>query len=549
MHTAQRKFTVNINLPTSEEISVQPTNTYKPSDVGLNDDDTDDIIYLNRRLHKESSEDNLFDYYSSRNDTASDITSLLSENIRTSNEYTSPFENEEDITKQFVGLKSDKDSEEQQDEILNIPGKSERNFSYTFYKMAISRHLFKVIEGNVYYYVPNEGYFLHLTDLKLKTLLRSNWDDSIEKHLNKYCLGEVIDRIISNQDFNITSEFFNNQPHMLNLLNCTLDTQTGEKYLHSPEYGFTSYLKVNYNQYPSEATNFKSFLKKYANGDVKKEKHLQEVIGYLISDYYHAKKVPFFIGKKDSGKSTLLRLITRIVGNENVSNIPLHKLNERFSMSGLHGKKINTCSELNTSSLKNIDVFKSITGNDWISAEYKGKDIFSFISKVKLVFSGNAMPQLEDLDGAEAFYERLTFLNFNYSIPREECDPYFEDKLWREVEWIVNWAITGLIRLVKNNFVFTEPDDSIDYKKQYMLQHDHLSDFVTEGIVLDPEGRVSQKMLFDAYMAYCNRNSIIPLKRDLVFSCIVSKYNAKKKKLRFKNNPNPLWGFEGITLI
>lgn len=543
--TTKSRFAVFLN----EENSINQITTIEASDIGLIDEDVHDIIYLDKKLQKTSISSELLDLYTKQFSDESDLTSIFSENINPISDYCSPFEDEEELTLLFNDLESDSVSEGIKEESPNVPSRDDRNFSYSFYKMAISRHHFKVMEGNVYYYVPTEGYFLHLTDLKLKTLLRSNWDDSIEKHLNKYCLGEVIDRIVSNQDFNITSDFFNNQPHLINLLNCTLDTQTGEKYLHSPVYGFTSYLKVNYNQYPSEAANFKSFLKKYANGDVKKEKHLQEVIGYLISDYYHAKKVPFFIGKKDSGKSTLLRLITRIVGNENVSNIPLHKLNERFSMSGLHGKKINTCSELNTSSLKNIDVFKSITGNDWISAEYKGKDIFSFISKVKLVFSGNAMPHLDDLDGAEAFYERLTFLNFNYSIPREECDPYFEDKLWGEVEWIVNWAITGLIRLVKNNFVFTEPDDSINYKKQYMLQHDHLSDFVTEGIVLDPEGRVSQKMLLEAYMAYCNRNSIIPLKRDLVFSCIVSKYNAKKKKLRFKNTDNPLWGFEGITLL
>ncbi len=89
----------------------------------------------------------------------------------------------------------------------------------------------------------------------------------------------------------------------------------------------------------------------------------------------------FFVGKPNSGKSTLLDLITEIVGKKYTSAVPLHKLHERFAVANLFGKKkLNVSGELNDSEIKDNSMIKILTGGgDEVAAEFKGQDFFLFL--------------------------------------------------------------------------------------------------------------------------------------------------------------------------
>ena len=77
-----------------------------------------------------------------------------------------------------------------------------------------------------------------------------------------------------------------------------------------------------------------------------------------------------------TGKSTLIRLIESIVGDENTAHVSLSELSERFATYGLKGKLLNTCADIETSVLGETAVIKKLVGEDTIRAERKGHDAF-----------------------------------------------------------------------------------------------------------------------------------------------------------------------------
>lgn len=419
-------------------------------------------------------------------------------------------------------------------------------FVYSIFKKLLSRYIFINIHSQLYYYFRPEGIFKSLSDNQLKILIRQDWDEKTSQHLTKNAVAEIIDRITTEPSIQDNAEF-NPNSNLINFKNGVLDILTKKFKKHSPQYLFTNCIQTDYDPDPQEGRKFKEFIMCCTRGNYQKEIHLQEILGYLISEYSTAKKVPFFIGQPNSGKSLLLNLIAELIGPAQTARVPLNRLHERFILAHLSNKKLNIFSELSSVPLTHIDVFKSITGNDELVAEFKGKDHFTYKSRIKLVFAGNIMPSLKNSDLTSAFFNRLTFILFNYSVPENDRDYNLLDKLMtNEAPYIVAWAIKGLNRLVKNNFIFTECQESIDFKNNYILSQNTVVDFIKSNCSLDATHKVHARMLYRAYLNYCNENCCDPLPKE-AFASEILDHNITKSKFRI-NKSNPLWGYIGISL-
>jgi putative DNA primase/helicase len=128
-------------------------------------------------------------------------------------------------------------------------------------------------------------------------------------------------------------------------------------------------------------------------------------------------------------------------------------------------KKINICGERGSGLIKDIEVFKMITGGDWCESENKGQDFISRPAKTKLVFAGNFLPTFENEDDNAAFMERITLFIFQNSVPNNERIINMDDLLFLERNLIVSWAMEGPRRLVQNNFAFSEAKTRLLFDK------------------------------------------------------------------------------------
>ena len=98
-----------------------------------------------------------------------------------------------------------------------------------------------------------------------------------------------------------------------------------------------------------------------------------------------------------NGKGTLLRVLTAVLGEGNVSAVSLHSLaEERFTRIGLLGRIANICGDIDASYIERTGLLKQASGEDLISAEHKFRKPAQFTSWAVPWFSANEIPASSD---------------------------------------------------------------------------------------------------------------------------------------------------------
>ena len=416
--------------------------------------------------------------------------------------------------------------------------------------------LFRIINDDLYMYDEELGYFKKLRNGREALELIRLIEDKIRRNrISSKAIEEVVKRLKNIPEINLDYENINVNKELINCKNGVVNIQTGELFQHNPSYLFTYCINANYQANSSMGVHDEEipygqetlkFLKTSLNDDVYKRRLLIEIIGYLISDFNNAKKAFIFLGKPHSGKSLLTKIISNLIGCENISNIPFHKLGERFSIAELSSHKLNINAELDSSPIRKISSFKAIVGNDYIKGEFKGKPLFSFKNKCKLLFCGNYMPEIVDIESTQAFTDRLQFLIFDRSVPKEEIDYELEEKLMNEIDVIFTKSVAALRNLINNNFKFTIPKDSKEFLHVYSNRQNHIPEFINECCYMEEEAKVHSKDLYNVYLKFCKDNCIADYNFNK-FSEYISNIDGIEKS-RFRFNGNNLRGFKGITI-
>lgn len=391
--------------------------------------------------------------------------------------------------------------------------------------------------------------------------VRSHWKilrlDEVQKSIRKH-LTEVENRAFSSSQVKemerrmMTDERFEfceeevEHPRKMNLQNGVLDLTTEELVKNCPE-NFLYRLNFSYQEKPdiNKAPEFKKFLES-SLGDAKKAELFLECLGYCVSDTFEAQKAIFFYGESGTGKSVILNLVKRIVGEENVTGILLNDVGERFNKARLAGSRINVCSEMNGGKFKNEAIFKSIVSNERIMAENKGESPFEFRVRTKLLTAGNVFPEFTAGAGMEAILRRIVVVRFTQRIA--EKDLHLEEKLWEERDVIFSLATKALIRLKINDFQFTQVPDSEKMFEVLKQNATAFEDFVEAECVFGETQKIHISTLWEKFQNFLEENGYDIMKLSKAdFSQKVMAFEGVKRE-RFRVEGKSLWGFKGIGL-
>ena len=191
-----------------------------------------------------------------------------------------------------------------------------------------------------------------------------------------------------------------------------------------------------------------------------------------------------------------------MIGTENISNISLSQLTQRFAPFGLLGKLLNSCADLEISALEDTSVVKKVLGEDTLRGEAKGKDSFSFRSFAKLIFSTNQLPVVKG-EQSNGFYRRLLILTMNRVPAKKESD--FFDRLSAEVDDFILLSVQALERLYQTGQIVESPG-SIEAVKCLRCDSDTVEAFLTECVEKVPDStknRIKKSDLYRSYEAFC----------------------------------------------
>ena len=414
------------------------------------------------------------------------------------------------------------------------------------YEHITDSGLIRCCNDSIYIYYKNEGRYIKIDKQNEWHVISRLFSEKIRKTILPKQVNELISRVKNTADIQIHIDEFNKYENMINIRSGVLEYETLRLYEKSPKYMFTYCLNVEYTV-SEKMPYFNYFCKTSLEGDEKKKELLLQIIGYLCTPLITAKKCFVFLGAPNSGKSMMLHLIESIFGEELISNIQLENLSGRFSAGILSTKRLNVCAELSARPLKNIEMFKLIVGGDTLSGEYKGKDVFRFKNKCKLLYAGNMLPPIKNEDITTAFIDRLTVLRFNCSIPKNKRINNLDELLIKEIDSIFSETIRTVSKLINNGCEFIEPNDTAELMKDYSFQQNNIDIFVDEWCDVGESLRVHSAVLYNAYKKFCTENAINAISQNLFSQKINTVKGVTNGRFRL-NGGNPIRGFYGINI-
>lgn len=395
-------------------------------------------------------------------------------------------------------------------------GTTKLNINPGLLAQSISNNLmYKCVGGSFYWYC--NGYYKRLEKNAVKAKIANYIRGA--KNDNKI-LDNIFGMLLADDSHMANEEDFNTNEKYINFKNglYNIDTKVLER--HNSDILYTRQINAEYNK-DTVLKEYHTFYKyvrdlcKNAAGEIDWQVYnaLQEIVGLAISNVYgyRTKKAAFLYSPVgNTGKSQFLGLIGHLIGQENITNIPLQNMNEdkgRFALANIGRVRLIANGDQGKADVKDSSTFKSLTGGDSVKSEAKGKEIASRIFKGFIIIACNDLPYIAD-DKGEHVYRRMYTVPCVHTIAEKDRDANILDKMLQELPAIVNWAIEGLHRLIDNNYTFTEIEAGNKYIENYRKNSDTVFSFLDdEGytITKDPEHKISKKTLYEKYIGYCRR--------------------------------------------
>ncbi len=294
--------------------------------------------------------------------------------------------------------------------------------------------------------------------------------------------------------------------NIINMENGVFDLNTLKFLPHDPSYLSTIQIPVSYIP-DAKCPRFLKFMGEVFEGDEERIAVAQEWYGYAVTTETKAQKSLILYGSGGNGKGVFTEILSTLIGDDNISHIPLNELNKGFSRVCLYNKTANISNENETNGKAfNTQYFKAIVGEDMINAEQKGKPVFSFKPTAKLIMSMNNLPSTKDK--STGYYRRLVILNFTAHFSEENRDRDLKKKLQEELSGIFMWAIEGLKRLRDNDFKFSSCKNMDTTIKEYEVEQNPMISFFDDCIEKeeDSEHREDNKTIYNTFKKWAEKN-------------------------------------------
>ena len=323
--------------------------------------------------------------------------------------------------------------------------------------------------------------------------------------------------------------------------NGLINVKTLEFKSHTPDVVIRN--KIDMDYYEQEKNEeIDTIMNNLAVNDQEIVKLLYEVIGYCIYRGMPFQKVFILVGNGANGKSTLLNMITKLLGEENVSHVDLKEIaGNRFGKSELYGKLANIADDCSSNYLEDTSVMKRITGETYTSIEFKNQNSFSTKINTKMILSYNTIPRMNDT--TDGLTRRLVIIPLNAVFKKgyPNYDPYISEKLKKKenLEYVLYKSIQAINKVLKEK-EFTVPKQVKEQTDEYIRENNPVANFLFE---VYEDGDISDIPCNEIYMAFDTWKKENKLKSEMS----MTRFGKEIKKLGYerirKRNENVLKWF------
>ena len=289
--------------------------------------------------------------------------------------------------------------------------------------------------------------------------------------------SEALNRIIYQTKHR--REEFDQDKHILNCKNGFVDLQSGKLTTHADNTEYLSLIQINAEYNPDLGAK-PLFLDVLKQSCPDQWEMILECVASGLARGLRVEKILVMVGDANHGKSTVLDVINTLAGEQNISHISLHDIeNDKFALSGMVNKLYNIHPDLDDKDISKFSILKMLASHEPVRIQRKGYDAYSARLTALNIFGANALPALPS-NGNEILKRLIVALFPNKFAKNEEL----KERLVTDVELskILNLLIIYYNGTIKNHNNLVHDQDEETVLDLWTNNADSISRFVESNI-------------------------------------------------------------------
>lgn len=301
------------------------------------------------------------------------------------------------------------------------------------------------------------------------------------------------------------------ETRMVACRNVLVDPLTSVTSAHTPAY-FNGYaLDFDYDK-DAECHTWLGFLESVWPGDDESKLLLRQWFGYVLSGRTDLQKLMYLKGLPRSGKGTVARILTALLGARNVCGPTFDSFGGGFGLELLVGCQLAVVGDARFTGDPKvmqaaIGKILSITGEDRLNVDRKYKTTWSGTLPTRLMLLSNEMPWFRD--SSSAIIDRMLLLIFKESFLGRE-DHTLELRLRAELPGIFNWALEGYRELVIADGRFTRVAASAEVMSEFRETVSPIEAWLNQECAREDDHLIASGALYTRWCVWCDENGHKP---------------------------------------
>lgn len=330
------------------------------------------------------------------------------------------------------------------------------------------------------------------------------WAEHVARSQSTLGINSAIRELQALPEVSASVEEFDQHPDLLAVRNGVVDLRTGELKPHNARLLLTKRVDINHNA-DATAPRWERFLEEIFPNHPELVPYMQRLIGYGITGRTDEQCLALLVGKGANGKSVLTDTLAALFDEVTVTT-PFSTFESKpaggipSDIAALAGARLVMASEGEANATMAEATLKRVTGKDRITARFLRQDFFTFTPSFLLLLASNHDPVLKSQDFG--LWRRIKRVPFERTFTRDEQDVTLPDKLRREAEGILAWAVRGAVEWYAHGL--QEPEVVKASTATFKLQSDPLAEFLSTEFTItrDPDDEITAKTVWQAYREY-----------------------------------------------
>lgn len=284
---------------------------------------------------------------------------------------------------------------------------------------------------------------------------------------------------------------------------------------------------------------------------------VQRWLGLSLTGLTGEQKFAFFYGSGANGKSVLMDLILRMMGDY-AASAKIESLTGSNRRGGgdatpdlmqLIGARFVRASEPDEGMRFQEALIKELTGGEVMLVRALHTNFVEFRPLFKLSISGNHKPEIRG--GDDGIWRRVLLVPFDVQIPPEQRDAKLGEKLWQERNGIFRWLVNGLLEYLEQGLMV--PEIVSEATRDYREESDPYGAFLSGccHVSGDPQDVIYARDLCEAFNFWLDENGkgvFRPMTVSRKMTGLAGRWKHPETGRMFSKGKNSITQYIGIRL-